>query len=108
MTGKYCPGIKGWNTDSGSDAAWQAFKKQLAVEVGISADSTQAPTPSVIKWAVTVTLLRIRKGPGTNYAWTGRYTGKGVFTIVEQKNGWGRLKSGAGWISLSTAYGHKA
>lgn len=27
-------------------------------------------------------------------------TGKGVFTIVEVKNGWGKLKSGAGWIYL--------
>ena len=24
----------------------------------------------------------------------------GVYTIVEEKNGFGRLKSGAGWISL--------
>lgn len=37
---------------------------------------------------------------------TGEKTGKGVFTIVEVKAGqgasagWGRLKSGAGWISL--------
>ena len=29
-------------------------------------------------------------------------TGKGTFTIMEVKNGgWGRLKSGAGWIWLS-------
>jgi hypothetical protein len=28
-------------------------------------------------------------------------TGKGVFTIVEVSNGWGRLKSDAGWINLS-------
>ena len=27
-------------------------------------------------------------------------TGKGTFTIVEVKDGWGRLKSGAGWIWL--------
>ncbi len=27
-------------------------------------------------------------------------TGKGSFTIVEVANGWGRLKSGAGWIYL--------
>lgn len=27
-------------------------------------------------------------------------TGKGVFTIVEVNDGWGRLKSGAGWIWL--------
>ena len=25
---------------------------------------------------------------------------KNKYTIVEEKNGWGRLKSGAGWISL--------
>ena len=27
-----------------------------------------------------------------------------VFTIVEQKNGFGKLKSGAGWISLNAKY----
>lgn len=27
-------------------------------------------------------------------------TGKGVFTITEEKNGWGKLKSNAGWICL--------
>ena len=55
---------------------------------------------------VSITDLNIRKGPGTDYAKTGRYTGKGVFTIMEVRSGqgsdsgWGRLKSGAGWISL--------
>ncbi len=53
--------------------------------------------------------LNIRKGPGTNYAKTGKYTGKGVFTIVEEADGqgasrWGLLKSYQknhdGWISL--------
>src|SRR5699024_3761389 len=55
---------------------------------------------------VTATDLNIRKGPGTNYAKTGKYTGKGVFSITEVKSctgstaGWGKLKSSAGWISL--------
>lgn len=46
---------------------------------------------------------------GIKYAKTGETTGKGVFTIVEVKAGqgasagWGRLKSGAGWISLDYA-----
>lgn len=50
--------------------------------------------------------LRIRSGAGTNYPTTGEYTGKGTFTIIEEKagtgstKGWGKLKSGAGWISL--------
>ena len=48
--------------------------------------------------------LNIRKGPGTNYART-KYIPVGVYTIVEEADGkgatkWGRLKSGAGWISL--------
>ena len=53
--------------------------------------------------------LNIRKGPGTNYRTTGKYTGKGIFTIVETRSGqgsnagWGKLKSGAGWISLDYA-----
>ena len=53
--------------------------------------------------------LNIRTGSGTNYAKTGHYTGVGTFTIVEVKSGqgsdsgWGRLKSGAGWISLDFA-----
>lgn len=56
---------------------------------------------------VTISDLRIRKGPGTNYAANG-YTGKGVFTIVDESDGvgaskWGKLKSGAGWISLDYA-----
>ena len=53
------------------------------------------------KVKVTANDLRIRKGPGTDYAFTGKYTGKGRFTIVEEKGGWGRLKSGAGWICLT-------
>lgn len=49
---------------------------------------------------VTANVLNIRKGPGTNYAITGAIKNKGIYTIVEEKNGWGKLKSGAGWISL--------
>ena len=57
---------------------------------------------------VSISNLNIRKGPGTNYGKTGRFTGKGVFTIVEESKGpgatlWGKLKSGAGWISLDFA-----
>ena len=51
------------------------------------------------------TNLNIRKGPGTDCAKTGRFTGVGIFTIIEEAEGrgatrWGRLKSRAGWISL--------
>ena len=49
---------------------------------------------------VTADTLNIRNGPGTNYKINGVIRDKGVYTIVETKGNWGRLKSGAGWISL--------
>lgn len=61
------------------------------------------------KVKVSIPNLNIRKGPGTNYSRTGKFTGVGVFTIVETEEGkgstkgWGKLKSGAGWISLDFA-----
>lgn len=65
--------------------------------------STETKSDVPYKVKVSAMDLNIRTGPGTQYNRTGRYTGIGVFTIVEEKNGWGRLKSGAGWISLAYA-----
>lgn len=52
------------------------------------------------KVKITADALRCRKGPGTNYAVNSIIKDKGVYTIIEERNGWGKLKSGAGWISL--------
>ena len=54
-------------------------------------------TPFEVK--VLVSDLNYRSKPSMNGAVRGQ-TGKGVFTIVEVNDGWGRLKSGAGWIWL--------
>lgn len=56
---------------------------------------------------VKISNLNIRKGPGTNYGSTG-FIKPGVYTIVAESTGtgatkWGKLKSGAGWISLDYA-----
>ena len=63
------------------------------------AESDTKKVPYTVK--VTIPDLAIRKGPGINYEKRGAVTGKGVFTIVEEKDGWGKLKSGAGWIPLT-------
>lgn len=66
---------------------------------------TNAYCPFLVR--VSIDDLNIRKSAGTNTARTGIYTGKSVFTIMEVRErkdsdkGWGRLKSGAGWIALS-------
>ena len=67
-------------------------------------DAPPAPTPVpftpyLVK--VTVDALNYRSGPGTNYKINGTIRDKGTYTIVEESNGWGKLKSGAGWINLS-------
>ena len=71
---------------------------------GLAAEFSNADCPFMVK--VSIDDLNIRKGAGTNTAKTGAYTGVGVFTITQVKSGngstlgWGKLKSGAGWISL--------
>lgn len=62
-------------------------------------------TPYLVR--VKITNLNIRKGPGTNYGATS-YIQPGIYTIVAESTGkgaakWGKLKSGAGWISLDYA-----
>lgn len=53
--------------------------------------------------------LNIRNGAGTNYAVVGCIRDRGVYTIVAESpgqgstKGWGKLKSGAGWIALDKA-----
>lgn len=49
---------------------------------------------------VMVDALNIRAGAGTQYKINGCIRDYGVYTITETKNGFGHLKSGAGWICL--------
>ena len=61
--------------------------------------------PYLVK--VEISDLHIRTGPGTGYNDEG-YIKPGVYTITEEAAGpgaskWGKLKSGAGWISLDYA-----
>lgn len=64
-----------------------------------------AGTATSYRVRTTADVLNIRKGPGTNYGVAGQIKGKGIYTIVAEAAGpgatkWGKLKSGAGWISL--------
>jgi hypothetical protein len=59
--------------------------------------------PFLVK--VSIKDLNIRKGPGTDFDRV-RFIEPGVYTIMEVRSGkgssagWGRLKSGIGWLSL--------
>lgn len=45
--------------------------------------------------------LNVRKSPTESSAVTAQVRHGYIFTIVDEKEGWGKLKSGAGWINLS-------
>lgn len=96
---KACPGAYLYERHG---AIAEEVNKRLGVSSGTTTSGSSTVTifpdvPFTVK--VIISDLNYRKGPGMSYAVRGQ-TGKGVFTIVEVQDGWGKLKSGAGWIYL--------
>ena len=63
---------------------------------------TSAPattTNFIVK--INTAVLNVRKEPNASSRIMTQVRSGQVFTIVEERNGWGKLKSGAGWINLS-------
>ena len=95
------------NAKSACKAGYTVYDDNCKAVYTAAGQQASAGVPFSVQ--VDILALNIRTGAGTNYAKTGETTGKGVFTIVEVKAGqgasvgWGRLKSGAGWISLDYA-----
>ena len=84
------------------DKLCSIVEKWKLTQYDVKTTSTGFPAvPFQVK--VIISDLNIRKQPCMGNNTTGKYTGKGVFTIVEVKDGWGRLKSGAGWIWLKNS-----
>lgn len=54
--------------------------------------------PYVVR--ITASALNVRAGAGTTYKINTVVHKNEAYTIVQEQNGWGKLKSGAGWISL--------
>ena len=92
-----------------ANAGYKVFDASGNIVYPVAAKPTQTPAANTFyKVQIDIANLNIRKGPGTNYDKTGQFTGKGIFTIVQESKGegatlWGKLKSGAGWISLDFA-----
>lgn len=84
-------------------------------EAAKPAEKAEAATNVPYTVKITASALNIRAGVGTSTKIVGCLTDnqnlikgnpkfyypKGVYTIVEEKDGWGKLKSGIGWISLN-------
>lgn len=92
-----------WLARFGKTMEWfREEVKKLVEEKPETETETEVFEPYRVR--VSISNLFIRKGAGTNYGRKG-FIKKGVYTIVEEADGkgattWGKLKSGAGWISL--------
>ena len=82
---------------------YKVFDEEGKVVYEPKAAEPAVKVPFLVK--VCIPNLNIRKGPGTDYDRV-QFIPIGVYTIVEVRTGqgssvgWGRLKSGVGWISL--------
>lgn len=103
---KSCPG--NWMYARMGDLASKVTAKlRGSVDPTPQPTPTPTPTPTPSGYPSTPFLvnviipdLNIRTSPCIGDNLTGQYTGTGTFTIIEVRDGWGRLKSGAGWIYL--------
>ena len=84
FSGKYCP-------HRTLDKGWHAFLDMIKKELNAS---------KTHKVRINTETLNYRSGAGVSYPVKGQVKQGEVYTIVEELNGWGKLKSGAGWINL--------
>ena len=109
---KYTNGtsIPNWVIDSklyvrelrGNNVVFSTLKTGAITGVADKKYFSRFGTPFVAyKVKVTAYALNVRAGAGTSYKVNGVIRDQGVYTIVEEKNGFGKLKSGKGWISLA-------
>lgn len=65
----------------------------------IITEAKNTPTGYLVK--INTDVLNVRAGAGTSYPVTTQVRRGQIYTIVDEVNGWGKLKSGAGYIKLS-------
>lgn len=85
ITGKVCP-----EPFVRDNSAWAQFKNSLG--------SNSVSIGYLVK--INTDALNVRAGAGVNYKINTVVKKGEVYTIVREYNGWGKLKSGAGWVNL--------
>ena len=101
VTGKLCP--QPWCLNESRLSGWQEFLNKLGgIQVQQISTPVQTPAPTVAYLVkINTEVLNVRKGPGANYPIVTQVKRGSVYTIVAEESGWGKLKSGIGYIKLS-------
>ena len=95
VTGKLCPAY--WCGSSVKDNNWKTeFWNKLTEKTSVTPSA-----PVLYRVKITADVLNVRSGAGTRYPIRTTVNKNEVYTIIAEKDGWGKLKSGAGWISLN-------
>lgn len=89
---------KKWN-DLGAELIANAIVEGITGQV-VQEKPVEKPSTTSYTVKITADVLNVRAGAGTNYKVNTQVRKGEVYTIVGESNGWGKLKSGAGWISL--------
>ena len=68
-------------------------------------DNSLIAAPGFDEYVVMVTgdVVNVRAGAGTKYKVNTQVKQHQLYTIIDEKDGWGRLKNGSGWICLDFA-----
>ena len=82
-----------------SNSLEQNCKNSLVSDIVINADKEYTDN-STFNVRINVPILNVRKGPGKNYEIITQIKDRGIYTVMVEQNGWGKLRSGAGWICL--------
>lgn len=100
---KTCPGLKffgGNDIDSFNKNFLPEIKKYISGDKVSTTVSKPTSTSKEKKVRIDCDVLNVRENAGTKYKIVGKVKRNDAYTIVEEKNGWGLLKSKLGWISL--------
>ena len=100
---KCCPAPYAGST--AKNKKWKELHTYITKASSTNSASTTSTASSFKSYKVKITadVLNVRNGAGTSYKVNATVKKGDVYTIVQEKNGWGKLKSGAGWIKLSYA-----
>ena len=93
-----------YNATKMAQAIFKGITGKDAPKESNSGSGNSSTTTSSNKVKIIVDKLNVRTGPGVTYKTNGAVKKGEVFTIVEKKKSWGKLKSGAGWINISSKY----
>jgi hypothetical protein len=89
-----------WLKKFGKDMNW--FRNEVKAKLdGGTKDTTPKGTEVNYKVRITADVLNVREEPNTKSKVVTTIKKNEVYTIVEESKTWGKLKSGAGWISLN-------